>query len=65
MSIQTPEGTRDVVAAVAQAAAATAPAHAAGRVGHVEQHGIEHIPASERHGRPSSLFWVWISANVG
>lgn len=38
---------------------------AADRAGHVETHGIEHIPASERHGRPSSLFWVWMSANVG
>lgn len=37
----------------------------ADRVGHVETHGIEHIPASERHGRPSGLFWVWTSANVG
>lgn len=37
----------------------------ADRVGHVETHGIEHIPASERHGRPSGLFWVWMSANVG
>lgn len=42
-----------------------AAAPAADRVGHVETHGIEHIPASERHGRPSSLFWVWMSANVG
>ncbi|BDZ55275.1 purine-cytosine permease family protein [Agromyces marinus] len=35
------------------------------RVGRVETHGTEHIPASERHGRPSGLFWVWMSANVG
>ncbi|MEI5585434.1 MULTISPECIES: purine-cytosine permease family protein [unclassified Agromyces] len=40
-------------------------APAADRAGHVETHGIEHIPEGERHGRPSSLFWVWLSANVG
>ncbi|GAA1061759.1 purine-cytosine permease family protein [Agromyces bracchium] len=80
MSIQTPEEIRADVAATpsapaAPAASAHAPAHAAAaaapaaptadRVGHVEQHGTEHVPASERHGRPSSLFWVWMSANVG
>ncbi|MGR0320757.1 purine-cytosine permease family protein [Agromyces sp. ZXT2-3] len=80
MSIQTPEETRVAArssrapgapatsAPAAPAAPAAQPAHAApaaDRVGHVEQHGTEHVPASERHGRPSSLFWVWMSANVG
>jgi len=36
----------------------------ADRAGHVESHGIDVIPASERHGRPRELFWVWMSANV-
>lgn len=58
MSTQTPART-----------GATAPDRAAAppsdRVGHVETNGIDHIPAAERHGRPSSLFWVWMSANVG
>ena len=37
----------------------------ADRAGRIETHGIEVVPASDRHGRPSSLFWVWMSANVG
>ncbi|MFC9918311.1 purine-cytosine permease family protein [Agromyces binzhouensis] len=69
MSIQTPEEIRAADAATSSAApaatAASVPAPATDRVGHVEQHGTEHVPASERHGRPSSLFWVWMSANVG
>lgn len=32
-------------------------------VGHIEPHGIEVIPAGERHGRPSELFWVWFTSN--
>lgn len=31
---------------------------------HIETHGLDAIPAAERHGRPRSLFWVWASANV-
>lgn len=34
------------------------------RAGHVERHGIDVIPAAERHGRPRELFWVWMSANI-
>jgi purine-cytosine permease-like protein len=34
------------------------------RAGHIETHGADYIPASERHGRPRELFWVWMSANV-
>lgn len=30
----------------------------------VEQRSIDYIPASERHGRPRSLFAVWFSANT-
>ncbi|SFR83091.1 Purine-cytosine permease [Agromyces sp. CF514] len=37
---------------------------AADRAGHVETHGADFIPQSERHGRPRELFWVWMSANV-
>ncbi|UFS57557.1 purine-cytosine permease family protein [Subtercola endophyticus] len=32
--------------------------------GRIETRGIDYIPPAERHGRPSSLFWVWMSANV-
>jgi nucleobase:cation symporter-1, NCS1 family len=28
----------------------------------IEQRGIEHIPQSERWGKPSSLFWMWAGA---
>ena len=28
----------------------------------VERRGIEHVPASERWGKPSSLFWMWAGA---
>ena len=31
---------------------------------HVEPHGIDPIPQSERHGRVSSLFTLWFSANL-
>ena len=30
----------------------------------VEQHGIDMIPDSERHGRPRDLAWIWFGANV-
>ncbi|MEU8531087.1 MULTISPECIES: purine-cytosine permease family protein [Streptomyces] len=30
----------------------------------IEAHGIDHIPDSERHGRPRDLFSVWSAANV-
>lgn len=36
----------------------------AGRTGGVEAHGIDHIPDSERRGRPRELFSVWAAANV-
>ncbi|MYU04438.1 nitrate reductase [Streptomyces sp. SID8366] len=32
--------------------------------GGVESHGIDHIPDSERRGRPRELFSVWAAANV-
>ncbi|MDI3423475.1 purine-cytosine permease family protein [Streptomyces luteolus] len=46
--------------------AARESAHPAGseRAGHVEAHGIDHIPESERHGRPRQLFAVWAAAGV-
>ncbi len=31
----------------------------------IEPHGIEPIAARERHGRPRSLFTLWLSANMG
>ena len=31
----------------------------------IETRGIEPIPASERHGRSSSLFTLWFAANLG
>ncbi|MFB6820825.1 purine-cytosine permease family protein [Streptomyces virginiae] len=34
------------------------------RATRVEAHGIDHIPDSERHGRPRGLFSVWAAANV-
>lgn len=30
----------------------------------IERRGIEHIPESERHGRPRDLFTLWFSSNV-
>jgi nucleobase:cation symporter-1, NCS1 family len=34
------------------------------RIFGVEQHHIDPIPASERHGQPRSLFFVWFAANL-
>jgi nucleobase:cation symporter-1, NCS1 family len=34
------------------------------RAGQVEQHGIDYIPATERHGRARELFAVWAMSNV-
>jgi nucleobase:cation symporter-1, NCS1 family len=31
---------------------------------HLEQHGIDHIPPSERHGKPYTLFTFWAASNV-
>lgn len=33
-------------------------------VGKVEPFGVDHIPDSERHGKPSSQFFVWFAANL-
>jgi NCS1 family nucleobase:cation symporter-1 len=32
--------------------------------GQVERHGIDQVPADERHGHPRELFWVWAASNV-
>jgi nucleobase:cation symporter-1, NCS1 family len=51
----------------APAAAVGTPADAApatDRAGQVEQHGIDYIPPSERHGRARELFSVWAASNV-
>jgi NCS1 family nucleobase:cation symporter-1 len=37
---------------------------AADIIGKVETHGIDVIPASERHGKPSDLFPFWFGTNV-
>ncbi len=34
------------------------------KVGAVEPGGAEFIPLSERHGKPISLFWTWMSPNL-
>jgi nucleobase:cation symporter-1, NCS1 family len=31
---------------------------------HLERHGIDYIPASERHGKPYTLFTFWAASNV-
>ncbi len=41
-----------------------APPPAADRAGRIEAHGIDHIPDTERHGRPRDLFAVWAAPNV-
>ena len=30
----------------------------------IEQRGIDLVPPGERHGRPSSLFWMWLGTNL-
>ena len=34
------------------------------QAGTIEQRGIEAVPASERHGRPRDLFWMWLGTNA-
>lgn len=34
------------------------------RTGRIEAHGIDYIPAAERHGRPRALFVVWAASNL-
>ncbi|QGV82253.1 purine-cytosine permease family protein [Streptomyces ficellus] len=31
---------------------------------HVETHGIDPIPDSDRHGSPKDLFWLWFGSNL-
>lgn len=35
------------------------------RLWHIETHGIDVIPDSDRHGNPRELFWIWAAANIG
>jgi NCS1 family nucleobase:cation symporter-1 len=35
------------------------------RTWHIETHGIDAIPDSDRHGKPVELFWIWCAANIG
>ena len=30
----------------------------------VEPGGAEPIPLADRHGRPSQMFWTWVSPNM-
>jgi NCS1 family nucleobase:cation symporter-1 len=30
----------------------------------IEPHGIEHIPASEKHAAPARAFTLWFAANL-
>lgn len=34
------------------------------RVWSIEKNGIEPILESDRHGKPSELFWIWAAANI-
>lgn len=34
------------------------------KVWSIETHGIDPIPESDRHGKPSELFWIWCAANI-
>jgi nucleobase:cation symporter-1, NCS1 family len=38
---------------------------ASDRVWNIETGGIRPISDSERHGKPSEMFWVWFAANMG
>lgn len=35
------------------------------RLWNIETNGIRPIADSERHGKPSEMFWVWFAANMG
>ncbi|MFF8830955.1 purine-cytosine permease family protein [Streptomyces sp. NPDC015131] len=37
---------------------------ASDEVFHVETHGIDPIPDSDRHGSPKDLFWLWFGSNL-
>src|SRR6266508_4503694 len=47
-----------------QAAGETREQPASDRAWSIETNGINVVPDSERHGRPSELFWVWCAANI-
>jgi nucleobase:cation symporter-1, NCS1 family len=40
------------------------PERSGNRAFEVEQHGIDHIPDSDRRGRPFDLFWIWFGSNL-
>ena len=49
-----------------RSAVASAPAeHAIDVAWNIETGGIRPISDSERHGKPSEMFWVWFAANMG
>jgi NCS1 family nucleobase:cation symporter-1 len=58
VTIERPAAPAEVVSTPADAAPAT------DRAGQVEQHGIDFIPQTERHGRARELFAVWAMSNV-
>jgi purine-cytosine permease-like protein len=39
-------------------------AHDGAVIGQIEVRGIDYIPESERHSKPSNLFWVWIGTQM-
>src|SRR5690348_13163175 len=62
MASTLPDPVPDAHRAAAGGIAAASPAPERG--GGIEAHGIDHIPDSERRGRPRELFSVWAAANV-
>ncbi len=32
---------------------------------HIERHGMNRIPDTDKIGRPMDLFWIWFAANIG
>jgi nucleobase:cation symporter-1, NCS1 family len=47
---------------VADASDVITPSGAAPPITAIEHRGIEHVPLSERWGKPSNLFWMWAGA---
>jgi nucleobase:cation symporter-1, NCS1 family len=47
-----------------ETAGATREQPSSDRAWSIETNGINVVPDSERHGKPSELFWVWCAANI-
>jgi purine-cytosine permease-like protein len=39
-------------------------AHDGAVIGQIETRGIDYIPESDRHSKPSNLFWVWVGTQM-